>query len=84
MSHDENFVAAYDEIDRFLKAHGFAPLRDPSLRLMGAPKQSVATSVRNAEQRELRSTAQPGRGCALVGLLSVVVMVALAIVAVRW
>jgi hypothetical protein len=84
MSHDENFVAAYNEIDQFLKTCGFAPLRDPSLRLMGAPRQSVATSVRNDEQLQLRSTAQPGRGCALVGLLSIAVMVALVIVVVRW
>jgi len=83
MSHDENFVAAYNEIDQFLKICGFAPLRDPSLRLMGAPRQSVATSVRNAEQHQLRSTAQPGRGCALVGLLIMAVIVALAIVAAR-
>ena len=84
MSHDENFVAAYNEIDQFLKTCGFASLRDPALRLMGAPRQSVATSVRNAEQHQLRSAAQPGRGCALIGLLSIAVMVALVIMAVRW
>jgi hypothetical protein len=85
MSHDENFVIAYNEIDQFLKTCGFAPLRDPSLRLMGAPRQSVATSVRNVEQRQLRSKVQPGRGCVLVGFLSVAVMVGLAIVVVlQW
>jgi hypothetical protein len=84
MSHDMNFVAAYHEIDQFLKTCGLAPLRDPSLRLMWAPRQSVATSIRNAEQHQLQSTAQPGRGCALIGLLIMAVIVALAIMAARW
>ena len=44
-NHDNNFVAAYDEINEYFKRHGFQLLIDPSLELWGVPLTSYAAQV---------------------------------------
>jgi hypothetical protein len=66
MSHGQNFVDAYNLIAKFVEASPYGELIDPSIRLWGAPTNSVATAVRNAEQRNLQRASAgkaDGAGC---------------------
>lgn len=47
MSHDQNFVDAYETIERFVEGSPYSEIWDRSLRLRGAPGNSIATKVRN-------------------------------------
>jgi hypothetical protein len=50
LGHEQRFVAAYEEIERFLLAAGYGTLMAPGLRLFGAPPNSCAARVARSGQ----------------------------------
>jgi len=45
MSHDQNFVNAYEAIEQFVEISSYSVIRDKSLRLAGVPNNSIAARI---------------------------------------